>query len=91
MLDWRIDDFLQFFGRDTSLFMTTDQYADGYRMLQSEAPVFFTALNLGPKVGSVHTEPLGGDAGEPPGEGDQDADSVDALVRRARALGTDRS
>lgn len=84
------DDFVQFFGPATSLFMTTDQFADVYRMLQSEAPVFFTALNLGPKAGSVHTEPLGIDAGEPPGEGDQDADSLEALVRRARNLGTDR-
>ena len=77
-------DFLQFNGPATNLFMTEDQFEDVYHVLQTESPVFFTALNfLGLKVGAVHTE-LDLSAGETPGEGDQDPQSLEALIRRVR-------
>jgi hypothetical protein len=63
--------------------MTEDQFADTYHLIQSESPVFFTALNLsGLRVGAVHTE-LDLSAGETPGEGDHDPQSFEALLRRA--------
>jgi hypothetical protein len=77
-------DFLQFVGSSTNLFMTREQFDDVYRVLRSESPVFFTAIDLlGFKVGAVHTE-LDLGAGEPPGEGDADPQSLEALVRLAR-------
>jgi hypothetical protein len=39
-------DWLQFVGSATNLYMTADQFGDVYHLLQSESPVFFTALNL---------------------------------------------
>lgn len=82
--------FLRFSGSATALVMTTDQFADVYKVLQSESPVFFTALDLlGIRIGSVHTE-LDLDDGETPGEGDQDPQSLAALIRLARREGTDR-
>ncbi len=51
------DNFVQFSLAATTVFMTRDQFDDVYRVLRSESPVFFTALNLlGFQVGSVHTE-----------------------------------
>jgi hypothetical protein len=77
-------DWLQFVGSSTSLYMTEDQFTDVYHLLQSESPVFFTALNLfGLQVGAVHTE-LELSAGETPGEGDKDPQSLEALIRRAK-------
>jgi hypothetical protein len=77
--------FLQFVGSATNLSLTEDQFTDVYHLLQSESPVFFTALNfLGLQVGAVHTE-LDLSAGELPGEGDQDPQSLEELIRRARA------
>ena len=76
---------LQLNGASTNLFMTEDQFDDVYRVLQTESPVFFTALNLfGLQIGAVHTE-LDLSAGEPPGEGLEDAQSLETLVRRARS------
>jgi hypothetical protein len=76
--------FLEFVGSATNLSMTEDQFTDVYHLLQSESPVFFTALNfLGLQVGAVHTE-LDLSAGETPGEGDQDPQSLEALIRRAK-------
>jgi hypothetical protein len=76
--------FLQFVGSATNLSMTEDQFTDVYHLLQSESPVFFTALNfLGIQVGAVHTE-LDLSAGETPGEGDQDPQSLEELIRRVR-------
>jgi hypothetical protein len=76
--------FLEFVGSATNLSMTEDQFTDVYHLLQSESPVFFTALNfLGLQVGAVHTE-LDLSAGEPTGEGDQDPQTLEELVRRAR-------
>jgi hypothetical protein len=76
---------LQLNGNSTVLYMTLDEFADVYHLLQSEAPVFFTALDLlGFEVGAVHTE-LDLAEGEPPGEGDEDhTQSLAALIRRAR-------
>ena len=69
--------------------MTRNQFEDVYHLLQSERPVFFTALNLlGFQVGAVHTE-LDLAAGEPPGEGDADPQSFEALVRLARERGVE--
>ena len=77
-------DWLQFVGSATNLYMTRDEFADVYHLLQSESPVFFTALDLfGLKVGAVHTE-LDLSAGETPGEGDEDPQSLEMLIRRAR-------
>lgn len=83
-------DFLTFSGPATALFMSTDQFTDVYKVLQSESPVFFTALDLfGIQIGSVHTE-LDLSSGETPGEGDQDPQSLEALILHARRIGTDR-
>ena len=78
-------DWLQLNGASTNVFMTEDQFDDVYRVLQTESPVFFTALNLfGLQIGAVHTE-LDLGIGEPPGEGETDAQSLEALVRRAKS------
>jgi len=76
---------LQLNGNSTVLYMTLDEFTDVYHLLQSEAPVFFTALDLfGLEVGAVHTE-LDLSEGEPPGEGDEDhTQSLAALIRRAQ-------
>jgi hypothetical protein len=77
-------DWLQFVGSSTNLFLTAADYDALYHLVQSERPVFFTALNLaGLRVGAVHTE-LDLSAGEPPGEGDEDRSLV-AMLRRAVA------
>ena len=84
----RPDDWLKFIGPDTILHMTEDQFTDVYHLLQSESPVFFTALNIMGllAVGSVHTE-LDLSAGETPGEGDEDPQSLEAIIRRAKREG----
>jgi hypothetical protein len=80
----RPNDWLQFLGSNTNLYMTEDQFADVYHLIQSESPVFFTALDLlGFQVGAVHTE-LDLSAGETPGEGDEDPQSLEALIRRVK-------
>ncbi len=81
----RPPDWLQFNGNDTVLYMTVDQFADVYHLLQSESPVFFTALSFfGLDVGAVHTE-LDLSHGEPPGEGDEDSTpTLATLIRRAK-------
>jgi hypothetical protein len=78
-------DWLQFNGSSTTLFMTADEFTDVYHLLQSEAPVFFTALDLwGFEVGAVHTE-LDLSQGEPPGEGEEDhTQNLATLIRRAK-------
>ena len=81
----RPPNFLQLNGASTNLFMPRDQFDDVYHLLQTESPVFFTALDLlGFQVGAVHTE-LDLSVGEPPGEGEADSpQSLEALVRLAR-------
>jgi hypothetical protein len=81
----RPPNWLQFNGNSTTLYMTADEFTDVYHLLQSEAPVFFTALDFfGLEVGAVHTE-LDLGEGEPPGEGDEDhTQNLAALIRRAK-------
>jgi len=75
-------DWLQFSGSATNLYLTAADYDDVYHLLQTERPVFFTAINLlGIRAGVVHTE-LDLSAGETPGEGDTDH-SLEGLIRRA--------
>lgn len=76
-------DWLQFGPSSISIAMTRREYDDVYHLLQTEDPVFCTALDLfGIQVGTVHTE-LDLSIGEPTGEGYQD-DSLEALIVRAR-------
>ena len=64
--------------------MTADQFDSVYHVLQTESPVFFTALNLlGLQIGAVHTE-LDLAAGEPPGEGETDPQSLEAPILLAQ-------
>jgi hypothetical protein len=78
-------DWLQFVGQNTNLFMTKDEFADVYHLLQSENPVFFTALNVdGLEVGAVHMA-LDVSDGADPGELDPHPGSIASLVRRAAA------
>lgn len=76
-------DWLQISPGAINIFMTADQYDNVYHMLQTEDPVFCTALDLfGMQVGAVHTE-LDLSIGEPTGEGYRDQ-SLEALIIRAR-------
>src|SRR5829696_1455653 len=75
----RPTDWLQIGGSVTTLYMTEDEFADVYHLIQSENPVFFTALKfIGFEVASVHTE-LDLSAGETPGEGAEDPQSLESL------------
>jgi hypothetical protein len=77
-------DWIEFGPGFTNVYMPVSEYADIYHLLQSEAPVFFTAIDLaGFAVAAVHTE-LDLSAGEPPGEGEADVQSLEALIRRAQ-------
>jgi hypothetical protein len=79
----RPPNWLQFGVGTVTIIMTTDQYDDVYHLLQTERPVFCTAIDLfGLQVGAVHTE-LDLSLGEPTGEGYQDG-SLEALIVRAR-------
>src|SRR5205823_6132009 len=85
------DDWLQFNGSSTTVFLAADEYDDVYHLLQTESPVFFTALDLvGLRAAAVHTE-LDLSRGEPTGEGYDDT-SLEALIVRARreAAGQDK-
>jgi hypothetical protein len=76
-------DWLQFSGSFTLVFLQAEEYEHVYHLLQTEDPVFFTALNLfGLRAASVHTE-LDLTRGEPTGEGYDDA-SLEALIVRAQ-------
>ena len=80
----RPNNWIQFIGSDTNLFMTEDEFADVYHLLQTESPVFFTALSVyGFAMGAVHTE-LDLSAGETPGEGEKDPQSLEVLIRHAK-------
>jgi hypothetical protein len=80
----RPDTWLTFTPGAITVSMAADQYEQVYHLLQTEKPVFCTALNLlGLQVFAVHTE-LDLSIGEPTGEGYQDH-SLEALVVRARA------
>ncbi len=83
-------DWLQFNGSTTILYMTQDEFAEVYHMLQSESPVFFTALDLFSfMIGSVHTE-LDLNSAETPGEEEQYPQNLEALIKAAKRLGMDR-
>jgi hypothetical protein len=78
---------LQFSGNSVTLSMTSADFDDVYRLLQTESPCFLTALDFfGLQVGAVHTE-LNLAEGEHTGEGEHDPDSLEALVVRARRAG----
>jgi hypothetical protein len=79
----RPDNWLQFPSGAINIYMTADEYDNVYHILQTEDPVFCTALDLfGLQVGAVHTQ-LDLSIGEPTGEGYQDH-SLESLVVRAR-------
>jgi len=81
-------DFVTITGASTTLKMTRDQYDDVYHLLQTESPVFFTALKvLGLTAAAVHSEVIELAQGEPPGEGTRDAQTLEALVARAIKAG----
>ena len=77
--------------RVIEIWMTEDQFVDVHRILQTEDPVFCTAIDLfGLQVGAVHTA-LDLSLGEPTGEGYRDG-SIEALIVRAQsAQATDSS
>jgi hypothetical protein len=84
----RPTDWLQFAPSAITIYMTAAEYDDVYHILQTEKPVFCTALDLfGLQVGAVHTE-LDLSIGEPTGEGYQDQ-SLEALIVRAQNQVTD--
>ena len=84
----RPTDWLQFAPSAITISMTADEDDDVYHILQTEKPVFCTALDLfGLQVGAVHTE-LDLSIGEPTGEGYQDQ-SLEALIVRAQNQVTD--
>lgn len=79
-------DWLQFMGGHTTLFMTEDEFDNVYHLMQSEKPVFFTALALeGLEVGAVHTH-LDLSEGVDPGELDPRRRSIVSIVRRAKRV-----
>ena len=73
------DDFLSFNGAQVTVFMAETEYTRVYHMLQTEDPVFFTALSL---VG-LPTVRLG-TGPEPLGEGYGDAGFTSPLQSSAR-------
>jgi hypothetical protein len=84
----RPTDWLQFAPSAITIYMTAAEYDDVYHILQTEKPVFCTALDLfGLQIGAVHTE-LDLSIGEPTGEGYQDQ-SLEALIVRAQNQVTD--
>lgn len=77
-------DWLQFEPGATNLYMTQDEFEDVYRMIQTEKPVFFTALSLeGLAVGAVHTD-LDLSEGQSPGELDRRPRDLMELIRHIR-------
>jgi hypothetical protein len=77
-------DWLQFPPGATRLYMTQDEFEDVYRMIQTEKPVFFTALSIeGLAVGAVHTD-LDLSHGQSPGELDRRPQDLMELIRHIR-------
>jgi hypothetical protein len=82
-------DWLEIGPQGTTLYLPAEEFDDVYHLLQTEAPAFFTAFKsglLGIDVGVVHTE-LDLSMGEPPGEGEADAQAMtlETLIRRAQS------
>ena len=79
------DDWLQFEGSHTTVFMAQDEFADVYHVLQTESPVFFTALNLfGIRVGSVHTKIDLSGREAPPQGAERRPQSLKEFIQRAK-------
>ncbi len=77
-------DWLTFGTGSITMYLPAAEYDHVYHLLQTEKPVFCTALNLlGLQIGAVHTQ-LDLSLGEPTGEGYQDQ-SLEAIVVRAKA------
>jgi hypothetical protein len=73
------DNWLTVTGPSSTAFLERDEFDRIYHLLQSEAPVFYTALNLlGIRAVNVSTTP------ELPGEGPADDDVLADLAMRAR-------
>jgi len=89
------NDWLQFSGSHTTLYMAQDEFADVSRLLKDEnslIPIFFTALNLlGIRVGAVHTElDLSENAG-PARVDEENPQTLQEFVRRAKRQVTSAS
>ena len=81
------DDWLQFSGPHTTLYMMQDEFADVYGLLQKESPllpIFFTALDIGIRVGAVHTQLDLSQSASPAEAGDEKPQSLQDFVRHAR-------
>jgi hypothetical protein len=79
------NDWLRFNGSCTTLYMAQDEFADVYHVLQTESPVFFTALNLiGIRVGAVHTQLDLSSCGTTELGDERAPESLKELIRRAR-------
>jgi hypothetical protein len=77
-------DWLTFGDHSITMYLPAAEYDHVYHLLQTEKPVYCTALDLfGLQIGAVHTQ-LDLTLGEPTGEGYQDQ-SLEALVVRAKA------
>lgn len=77
-------DWLQFVPGGTNLYMTEDEFEPVYQMIQTEKPVFFTALSIeGFAVGVVHTD-LDLSQGQSPGELDRQPRNLLELIRHIR-------
>jgi hypothetical protein len=67
--------YLAFNGNQTTVWLDLDEYQGVYHLLQTESPLFFTALNLfGLQAVNLSSTP------EPLGEGFSDADLTPAAV-----------
>lgn len=81
------NDWLQFSGSHTTLYMAQDEFADVLRLLKEESPflpIFFTALNLfGIRVGAVHTELDLSEAASPARTQEENPQTLQEFVRRA--------
>jgi hypothetical protein len=74
------DNWLTVSGPNSTAFLERDEFDRIYHVLQTEAPVFYTALNLlGIRAVSVSTNP------ELPGEGPADDETLADLAARARS------
>jgi hypothetical protein len=86
------DDWLQFSGSHTTLYMAQDEFADVCRLLQAETPflpIFFTALSLlGIRVGAVHTELDLSESASPTRADEEKPQTLQEFVRRARSQRT---
>src|SRR5438045_977053 len=82
------NDWLQFSGSHTTLYMTQDEFGDVSRLLRAEnpfLPIFFTALNLdGIRVGAVHTELDLSGSDSPASVDEQRPQTLQEFVRRAK-------